>query len=144
MRIFLAVFVCLLFAVHALGQGGENAGGDVRVEKTTIARQEADGTITESPETFRPGDIPVYCYVNISEGSSVTLKMVLTAVRAVGLRPGTTVSRITYRTNEGDTEITFTARPAEKWAPGDYRVDIYLDGSKADSVNFEVAGDKRE
>lgn len=142
MRNFLWVVVCLCFAATAFGQGTGNGGNEERIVGTTLAREEKDGTITEDPDAFVPHDIPIICYVNIRPGKLVMVKMVVVAVKAVGIRPATAVNTVSVKADEGDTEITFAVRPPEKWAVGDYRVDVYLDGRKADSVGFKVVEDK--
>lgn len=140
MRMALAALVCLLAALSATAQstnGEKSATPDVSV---TLARQEKDGTISDDREKFGPGDVPLYCYVDLSSDKAVNVKMVIVAVKAVGLRPESAFITVSYKTKEGDTQVSFTAKPAKLWPTGSYRVDIYLDGSKAGSRTFTVTG----
>ena len=138
MKFLIAALVCLaaVWAAHAQSDGNGSAPA---VSRTTLAREEPDGTITESPEKFRPTDVPVICYVDLTTDDPVEVRLSIIAVRAVGLRPESKVVTVRYRTKNGENAVTFNVRPEGRWAAGSYRADVFLNGKIADSVSFEVA-----
>jgi len=141
MKLLIAAFLCLAAVWTAYAQSDGN-GASSSVSKTTLARKESDGTITENPEKFRPTDIPIICYVDLTEDQPVEVKISIIAVRAVGLRPESKIVNVAYRTKAGENAVTFNVRPEGRWAAGSYRADVFLNGKAADSVSFEVAGEK--
>lgn len=137
MKAILAVLVCLAAATCAAAQTAELVRTD-EVAKVTLAREEADGTITENPPTFRPRDVPITCYVDLADDRQVEVRLVIVAVKAVGLRPNSDLVSVRYKTNKGETQVTFTARPKGNWAAGEYRADIFINGARAASAGFRV------
>lgn len=137
MKAILVVLVCLFAAASAAAQ----TAGLVRTEdvaKMSLAREEADGTLTENPASFRPEDVPITCYIDLVDDRQVEVKLVIVAVKAVGLRPNSPIVSVRYKTNSGETQVTFTARPKGKWATGEYRADVFVDGARAASGGFKV------
>lgn len=140
MRIALAALVCLLAVPCALGQtNGIEGADDAPSISISIAKEEKDGTITEDLESIGPNDIPLICYIDLPFDDPVTVKMVIVAVKAVGLRANSNYITISYRTSKGENQVSFTAKPASKWPVGSYRVDVFLDGKRAGFREFKVA-----
>jgi hypothetical protein len=141
MKVLLAALLCLLAGGAVFGQApGNEPDEGSEVAKTTLARKEKDGTITENPEKFRTSDVPILCYVDLKNDRSAEVRLAVIAAKAVGLRPESKVISVSYKTKDGENGVTFTARPEGKWAPGLYRADIYVDGKLSDSVSFTVSG----
>ncbi|QQS43112.1 MAG: hypothetical protein IPM63_09355 [Acidobacteriota bacterium] len=139
MRIALAALVCLLAVPCALGQTNGNEGADdAPAISISIAKEEKDGTIAEGLETIGPNDIPLICYIDLPTDDSTVVKMVIVAVKAVGLRANSNYITVSYKTSEGENQVAFNARPASKWPAGSYRVDVFIDGKKAGSKDFKV------
>ncbi len=143
MKVLLAVLVCLLAGGAAFAQAPEEGIGEApRVSKTTLAKKEKDGTIRENPEWFRTTDVPLICYVDLTSDKPTDVSVTVVAAKAVGLRPDSKVTTARYKTRSGENGVTFTVRPDGKWAPGEYRVDVFLDGKLADSLSFLVSDSK--
>ncbi|HUF05451.1 MAG TPA: hypothetical protein VMM38_14925 [Aridibacter sp.] len=138
MKIALAALVCLLAVPAALGQNGETNGADAPEISISLAKEEKDGTITEGLETIGPNDIPLICYIDLPFDDPTAVKMVIVAVKAVGLRANSTYITVSYKTSKGENQVSFTAKPASKWPAGSYRVDVYLDGKRAGSSEYKV------
>lgn len=136
-RAVLAALVCLLAASAVEAQTAETEDG-APAAKITLAKKEKDGTITENPERFSSRDVPVICYVDLAEDAPVEVKLLIAAVKSVGLRPDSPVVTVKYKTKEGENMVTFTAKPGEAWAPGDYRADVFLDGVRKATRPFVV------
>ena len=137
MKFLLAAALCIaaVGSVQAQTNGDEDSP---KVSKTTLARKESDGTITEDPETFRPKDVPIICYVDLTVDHPVEVRLVSVAKRAVGLRPESRIATVTYKTKQGESGVTFTSRPKGLWAAGSYRADVFLNGTLSDSKDFTV------
>lgn len=137
MKLVVTVLVCLAAAGAAHPQASET-DGDNPPAKLTLAKKEKDGTITENPESFRVRDVPITCYVDLPDDEPVEVRLVIIAVKAVGLRAGSAVVTVRYKTSQGETGVTFTAKPKDIWAVGSYRADVYLDGDLSVSKGFEI------
>ncbi|MCO6510324.1 MAG: hypothetical protein J5I65_05975 [Aridibacter famidurans] len=139
MRLTLAALVCLLAVPCVLGQTNGTEGAEEAPELSiSIAKEEKDGTITEGLERIGPDDVPLICYIDLPTVDPTTVKMVIVAVKAVGLRANSNYITVSYKTSKGENQVSFNARPASKWPVGSYRVDIFLDGRKAGSRAFDV------
>lgn len=139
MKFALAALVCLLAVPCALGQTNGTDGAEEAPEVSiSIAKEEKDGTITEGLESIGPDDVPLICYIDLPTEDPTTVKMVIVAVKAVGLRANSNYIAVSYKTAKGENQVSFNARPASKWPLGSYRVDVFLDGKKAGSQAFEV------
>ena len=44
-----------------------------------------------------------------------------------------------YKTKEGEIGAAFSAKPKTKWAAGDYRVDVYVEGKLVDKRKFVIS-----
>jgi hypothetical protein len=142
MKLICTVFLCVSGFLSVSGQTGKSGYSDPRKDPKpatlTLAREDADGNITENIDVFRPTDIPIYCYVDLNSTAPVTVKLNFIAVKVKGVRPNARVISISYATKNGEDNVTFTGKPEKVWIVGVYRVDILLDGKPTLSKSFEV------
>jgi hypothetical protein len=113
---------------------------DQRIEKVYLARDDGNGKAGDQVTEFYTGDIPIYCVVLLNAAPKTVVKMNFVAVSVAGVKPDTRVVSSSYTTKEGQNRVNFTGRPEDKWTPGKYRVDIFLDGKMANSVEFLIKG----
>lgn len=110
------------------------------VEEVYLAKDDGNGKAGEQVTEFRTNDVPIYCVVLLDTNAKVTVKMNFVAVDVAGVKPETKVVTASYVTKEGQNRVNFTGRPDDKWTPGKYRVDLFLDGKPAKNVEFEIKG----
>ena len=139
MKLVLAVFLCLFLVLNAFSQAEENTkNSTVGVEEISLARGDGSGSAGETTDKFITTDVPIFCFIQLDSEKSATIKMILIAVKAVGLKPESKVVTVSYTTKEKQNQVNFTASPDEVWAAGDYRADIYVDGKLAKSRAFAI------
>ncbi len=145
MKIFLIISLCLIFGLKGFAQTQVTSGGEaVVVEELILARDNGDGKAGNITGKFVTTDTPIHCYVQLSSVKSVTVKMILVAVKAVGLKPETKSVSISYTTNGKQNQVNFDASPEGFWAAGSYRVDIFINGEPAKSRTFEIEKSAKE
>ena len=110
------------------------------VEELYLAKDNGYGKAGEQVDEFRTTDVPIYCVVLLDATTKVTVKMNFVAVDVVGVKADTKVVTASYTTKEGQNRVNFTGRPDDKWTPGKYRVDIFIDGKIAKNIEFEIKG----
>lgn len=137
MKIFVLIIFCLALVVGVQAQTAENED-EAKVTKLTLAKKDADENIVENPESFNPKDIPIICYIDLNTDKPTLVKMKLVAFKAKGLRLNSQVIAVQYKTKDGENGVTFDASPKTVWAEGDYKVEIYLNGKLAESLDFRV------
>ena len=110
------------------------------VEVTTTRFQTAglykDPDGQDKTRTFAPQDT-VYCLVQVrnAKDGQATVRAVWIAVQDQS--PDSTISDKEVQTGNGT--VTFEAAPPEGgWPPGDYRVELYLNGDKRQTLEFKV------
>jgi hypothetical protein len=136
-RIGAAILLCLSAAVLAAAQGNTPPPAPV-IDDVYLARDNGNGKAGEQAAEFRTTDIPIYCVVVLESPAKVTVKMNFVAVKVTGVRPETKVVSATYTTSEKQNRVNFTGTPEGAWTPGRYRVDLFLDGQAARSVEFDI------
>lgn len=136
MKIVAALFLCLLITFTAFGQTSET---EIGVEEITTFRDDGSGKAGIESETFLTTDIPIHYSILLNFPKSVTVKMVIVAVKAAGLKPESKLITVSYKTGEKENRVNFTASPDKFWAAGNYRADIFLDGKLSKSKEFEIA-----
>ena len=145
MKLVLAVFLCLFFSFNAFPQSEEiNKNPVVGVEEIVLARGDGSGKAGETTDKFRATDIPIFCFIQLDSEKSATVKMILIAVKAVGLKPESKVVTVSYTTKEKQNQVSFTASPNGVWAAGDYRADIYINDKLAKSRTFVIEKSAKE
>jgi len=134
----LVVLVCLIAPLCAAAQSNGDEEGSP-VARLTLAKEAKDGTIVEAPESFGISDVPIICYVDLESGDPVEVKAVMVAVKAVGVRPNSAYITVRFKTEPGVVNLNFKFEPKDKWPPGDYRIDVYVAGSKGGSRGFRIS-----
>lgn len=136
----ITVFVCLLalsgvwFSVFSAGMSPADAG----IADAYLARDNGKGEAGEETAEFETDDIPIHCVVMLDRDETATVKMELVAVDVAGVRPGSKVFNVSYTTKRGENRVNFEGRPAEKWTPGKYRIDLFYNGKMAEKLPFTV------
>jgi hypothetical protein len=134
--LFVAFFI--IFSLSVFAQG--DTPPVPTVEEIYLARDDGEGKAGEQVSEFRTTDVPIYCVVLLDANGKVTVKMNFVAVNVAGVKPETKVVTASYTTKDGQNRVNFTGRPDGKWTPGKYRVDLFLDGKPAKTVEFEIKG----
>lgn len=140
MKIFGAVFVCLFLCFAAFGQTVENNGSDkeINVEEITLFRDDGSGGMGDEVESFLTTDVPIHCSILLNSTESVNIKMNVVAVKAAGLKAETKVVTVNYKTSGKYDRVNFNASPADIWASGNYRIDIFINGKLSAKKEFEI------
>ncbi len=118
--------------------GGAKSDG---IEDIYLAKDNGDGKPGDQVTQFGINDIPIHCVIMLGTTTIVTVKMNFVAVKVTGVKPDTRVVTASYTTKEGQNRVNFTGRPYGKWTPGQYRVDIFLDGKLTKNVEFAITTD---
>jgi hypothetical protein len=145
MKLVLAVFLCLFLGSNAFSQAEEDTKKlSVGVEEITLARGDGSGSAGGTTDKFIVTDVPIFCFIQLDSEKSATVKMILIAVKAAGLRPESKVVTVSYTTKAKQNQVNFTASPDVVWAAGDYRADIYVDEKLAKSRAFVIEKSSKE
>ncbi len=134
MKFIYAVIIAIFVAAGAYAQADSTPG----VEELYLARDNGNGKAGDQVSEFSTADIPIYCVVLLDSTAKVTVKMNFVAVNVVGVKADTKVVTASYTTKEGQNRVNFSGRPDDKWTPGKYRVEIFLDGKIAKNVEFDI------
>jgi hypothetical protein len=108
------------------------------IEDVYLARDDGSGKVGDQAEEFRTTDIPIHCVVLLDNAGRVTVKMNFVAVKVAGVRPETKVVTASYTTTDKQNRVNFTGRPDGVWTAGVYRVDLFIDGKAAKSIEFAI------
>ncbi len=145
MKLALAVFLCLFLELNAFSQSEENPKNSaVGVEEIALARGDGSGKAGETTDKFITTDFPIFCFIQLDSEKPATVKMILVAVKAIGLKPESKIVTVSYTTQANENRVNFTASPNGVWAAGDYRADIYIDGKLAKSRAFIIENFSKE
>ena len=117
-----------------------------------LAAQEEKGRIdtaiaSDSRETmaerasFPPTQPKIYIFAMVADAPKDTpVRAVWIAEKCAGVDPNTKFAESTTRFPGGATWIPFSySKPTANWAPGTYRVELYLGKELASTVKFTVA-----
>ncbi len=136
MKFIYAVLIGIFVAASAYAQTDPIPAS--AIEELYLAKDNGSGKAGDQVSEFRTSDIPIYCVVLLGSQAKVTVKMNFVAVNVAGVKADTKVVTASYTTKEGQNRVNFSGRPEDKWTPGKYRVDIFLDGKIAKNVEFEI------
>lgn len=136
MKFIYAVLIGIFVAVSAYAQADPMSASAVEV--LYLAKDNGNGRAGDQVSEFSTSDIPIYCVVLLGGTAKVTVKMNFVAVNVAGVKADTKVVTASYTTKDGQNRVNFSGRPDDKWTPGTYRVDIFLDGKIAKNVEFEI------
>ena len=145
MKFVLAVYLCLFLSLNGFSQSEEiNKNPAVGVEEISFARGDGDGKAGETTDKFVTTDSPIFCFIQLDSAKPAAVKMILVAVKAIGLKPESKVVTVSYTTKDNQNQVYFNASPNGVWAAGDYRADIYIDGKFAKSRTFIIEKSAKE
>jgi len=103
------------------------------IKSVKLTSDEAGQTETE---VYGPNDT-FYAVVELANAPDDTqTKAVWTAVSAEGLEPNYNLGE--YELERGSGTVTFKISPETAWPVGQYRVEIFLNGEKKETLDFEV------
>ncbi len=96
--------------------------------------------IGESTNQFRADTPKIYArWQGRGLRDQAKIRVVWIAEKAADVPPNYTIDEATTTADSGDAHGTFTlARPDTGWAPGDYRVEFYLDAELADTAKLKI------
>lgn len=139
MKFVLIIFLCLFSGLTAYAQVGETKeNSEINVEEITLSRGDGNGKVGEATDKFSTTDAPIYCSIQLDSEKSATVKMIIMAVKAVGLKPESKIVTVSYMTKDNQNQVNFTASPNGAWAAGGYRADIFINGKLNKSRAFEI------
>ena len=110
------------------------------IEEAYLAKDDGNGKAGEQVTEFRTTDVPIYCVILLGADAKAVVKMNFVAVSVPGVKPETKVVTSTYTTKEGQNRVNFIGRPEDRWTPGKYRVDLFLNGKIERIVEFHIKG----
>ncbi|CAN5526010.1 hypothetical protein BH10ACI3_BH10ACI3_12840 [soil metagenome] len=139
MRAVLLITFVLFFCYSASAQT-EPTPAAPGVEEVYLAKDNGEGKAGDQATEFKTTDVPIYCVVLLENSAKTTVKMNFVAVNVNGVKADTKVVTATYTTKENQNRVNFSGRPDEKWTPGTYRVDLFLDGKLVKGVEFKIKG----
>jgi hypothetical protein len=100
------------------------------------ARMTHDQAGETKTKAYGPDDT-FYCVVELANAPDDTqTKAIWKVVEVEGWEPGYEVGR--SEVESGSATLTFEISPETSWPPGDYKVELYLDGEKKETLEFKV------
>lgn len=132
------ILICLFVVAASYAQSDPPVAP--AIEDVYLARDNGEGKAGEQVTEFRTTDVPIYCVVMLDSRTKAVVKMNFVAVAVSGVKPETKVVTASYTTNGRQNRVNFTGLPEDKWTPGKYRVDLFIDGKIAKNVEFEIKG----
>ncbi len=140
MKSVLILFLCSFLALSVQAQSAPTEKPlEVAVAEIALARDDGKGNPGELTDKFSTDDAPIHCLIRLNSTEKATVKMILVAVKAAGLLPETKSISVSYTTRGNEDGVNFHASPAKGWQPGDYRVDVFVNGKLSKSLAFEIA-----
>ncbi len=125
------------------GGGGDNtnSGGDgfsVTTANITNAHLASDESDTTTVTSYSPSDPGFYCYFDLNNAPDGTVvKGVWTLVSADGYEPNSEIDSAEI-TGGDDTYYFSLGGSTDLWPVGTYKIDLYIDGSLVETIQFEV------
>ncbi len=139
MKIVLSFLIYSFLALSVISQTEKTENpAEVAVESISLARDDGKGNPGEITDKFTTADTPIYCLIKLNATEPATIKMILVAVKAVGLPPETKSISVSYTTKGNENGVNFNASPDKDWQAGDYRFDVFVNGKFSKSVAFEI------
>jgi len=134
------LLLSLFGVVGGVAQVAPPAAAFPAIEEVYLAKDNGSGKAGEQADEFRTTDVPIYCVVLLDNPAKVTVKMNFVAVSVKGVKPETKVVSVSYTTKETQNRVNFSGTPEGTWVPGRYRVDLFIDGRPARSIEFDIKG----
>ena len=140
MKKFLFILLALpIFVIAGAAQKADAPAPEVGISDIYLAKDDGNGKAGTAATGFVTTDVPIYCVVQLDSSGPVTVKMNLVAVNVPGVKPETRVVSSSYTTNDNQSRVNFSGRPAVRWVAGKYRVDILVGSASAVSRPFTIA-----
>lgn len=131
------LLIAAVFSGAAMSQPPEPLENRL-LEQVYLAKDDGLGAPGEKRSEFVTTDIPIHCVVVLSNVESATVRMDLVAVGVAGVKPGTKVVSASYTTSDFQDQVYFTGKPRGLWVRGEYRADIFINGTLVDKRAFRV------
>lgn len=139
MKFIFSIALCLFLGWNASGQiTADYKRTAAGIKEISLAKDDGKGNIGEITGSFLTTDTPIHFIIQLDSMESVTVKMNLIAVKAVGMKPETKSIDVSFTTNGKQSQVNFDASPSGLWAAGNYRADIFLNGKLAESCSFDI------
>ena len=109
----------------------------LEITRVYLARHDAS-TAGDEVETFSPSDRTVYCIVELNDaqpGARVTSTWTLVDAGELKNRK---IGELEYTTTASRKTFDFHLTNPQDWPSGDYKVEIYLNGQFARSVEYQI------
>ncbi len=133
----LSLLFPLLLSVMLMLTACEFSASTANIKNATLARDEAGSQPTT---TFEVNE-PFYLIVDLGNAPDATkVKAVWYAVDVGSAAPANTrIDEAELETGSG--EVTFDLTPSGQWAPGTYKVELYLNGELNQTLDIKVNGE---
>ena len=116
----------------------DNSGFSVTTANITNAHLASDESDTERVDGYSPTDLGFYCYFDLNNApDSTVVKGVWTLVSAEGYESNSEIDSAEI-TGGDDTYYFSLGGSTDPWPVGTYRIDLYVDGSLVETIEFEV------
>ena len=145
--ILLAVAALLLASLACNAVAGGDNGNDVdsgddgfsvTTANITNAHMARDIDDLDQTNVFSPSDSAFYCFFDLNNApDSTVVKGVWTLVSAEGYEANSEIDSAEV-TGSDDTYYFSLDRSADEWPVGTYKIDLYIDGSLVETLEFEV------
>lgn len=116
----------------------DNSGFSVTTANITNAHLASDESDTQQVDGYSPTDLGFYCYFDLNNApDSTVVKGVWTLVSAEGYESNSEIDSAEI-TGGDDTYYFSLGGSTDPWPVGTYRIDLYVDGSLVETIEFEV------
>lgn len=116
----------------------DNSGFSVTTANITNAHLASDESDTQQVNGYSPTDLGFYCYFDLNNApDSTVVKGVWTLVSAEGYESNSEIDSAEI-TGGDDTYYFSLGGSTDPWPVGTYRIDLYVDGSLVETIEFEV------
>lgn len=139
--VFMAGILVLFVAcssVHAQIMATAAATDGGKIVDLYLAKDDGNGAEGERAENFELADIPIYCVVKLNAPGGTNVKIILLAATVPGIKSGSKIVTTSYTLKEREDQVTFYGQPTDKWLPGKYRVELFLDNKLERTLNFNI------
>lgn len=152
MKVIFLAAMCALFPLNFYGQSTTDQTeeptkkrANSSVEEISLARDDGSGKPGEIKDSFAAADVPLHCLIKLDSGEPALVKLNVVTVEADGYKPESVIVSVSYKTVDNQDRVNFRVSPGNKfWSAGKYRADVFIDGVKVDSKNFEIIKSVRE
>jgi hypothetical protein len=128
------LYLVLCLAALLLASLACNFSASTANISSAFMAKDQDGT---QPTEVFTSDETFYCIVQLANAPDDTnLKAVWTAVNAENTDPNLQINETEI--TSGDGQVYFQLNNNSPWPTGDYKVDIYLNGTLNQTLNFSV------